>query len=341
MRTISAFSSVFFLALSLPGLRAQAPALDPTIVEALRGADLATDDLLAKDPSKLPADAQRYHEHLLFLASPERDGRLPGTAGMEAASRYMEEHWKKAGLLPAFADASGAARSSWRQAFPLGKSQEIGAQSLALDGANLALAPGKDADFVFLGLGGGAKLEKAPLVFVGYGIEKGPEEYTSFAAEDDLRGKVALVLRWEPMSEEGKSRWASGRQAWSGRIGLQARVRELEKRGVAGVLVVNTPGAADPRNAELPEPGKGGRKAVEFPVAQLSTAAAERLVADGAPQARGRRSRDRSARHGDARRRDHREADHRGERRCAAPRPRRARRRDRGDRRASGPPRHG
>ncbi|MBL8881235.1 MAG: hypothetical protein JNG88_19185, partial [Phycisphaerales bacterium] len=230
-----------------------------------------TDDLLAKDPSKLPADAQLYHEHLLFLASPERDGRLPGTAGMESASRYMEEHWKKAGLLPAFADTSGKERSSWRQAFPLGKSQEIGAQSLALDGANLPLAAGKDADFVFLGLGGGAKLEKAPLVFVGYGIEKGPEEYTSFAAEDDLQGKVALVLRWEPMNEEGKSRWATGRQPWSGRIGLQARVRELAKRGVAGVLIVNTPGAADPRNAELPEPGTGGRKAVDFPVAQLST----------------------------------------------------------------------
>ncbi|MBK9384295.1 MAG: M28 family peptidase [Planctomycetes bacterium] len=129
-----------------------------------------------------------------------------------------------------------------------------------------------------------APSSKAPLVFVGYGIEKGPDDYTSFAADDDLRGKVALVLRWEPMSEEGKSRWATGRQPWSGRIGLQARVRELAKRGVAGVLIANTPGAADPRNAELPEPGTGGRRAVDFPVAQLSTAAAERLVAAALPQ---------------------------------------------------------
>jgi hypothetical protein len=286
------------VSLGAPPLRAQSPAPDGAtvatpdgaaaaapdraLVEALRGADLETDDLLAKEPAKLPADAQRFHEHLLFLASEERGGRLPGTPGMEAASRYMEEHWKKAGLLPAFADAQGASRSSWRQPFPLGKSRTIGAQSLALDGASLELRAGADADYVFSGLGAGGALAQAPLVFVGYGFEKGPEEYASFGPDDDLQGKVALVLRWEPMDEQGKSRWASGRAAWSGRIGLQARVRELAKRGVAGVLFVNPPGVADPRNTELPAAGSG-RRAVDFPVAQLSTAAGERLLAAALP----------------------------------------------------------
>ena len=48
-----------------------------------------------------------FNEHLTILASPWMEGRLPGTIGMERAKDYMEHHFRKAGLLPAFQPSDG------------------------------------------------------------------------------------------------------------------------------------------------------------------------------------------------------------------------------------------
>jgi hypothetical protein len=44
------------------------------------------------------AEVDIYNDHVVTLASPWMEGRLPGTRGMELAKEYMEFYFKKTGL---------------------------------------------------------------------------------------------------------------------------------------------------------------------------------------------------------------------------------------------------
>ena len=77
------------------------------------------------------------------------------------------------------------------------------------------------------------------------GIHEGKDDYHGFPEGTDLSGKVAVCLRFEPMDENGKSRWA--RRRWSSKAGFNGKLKAIAGRGAAAVLIVNTPGADDPR----------------------------------------------------------------------------------------------
>ena len=85
----------------------------------------------------------------------------------------------------------------------------------------------------------------------------GPEGFTSFSEGHSLEGKIALVFRFEPMNEKGKSLWSEG-EGWSGRAGFAGKIGAVAKRKPAAIIVVNTPGADDPRIDSLTTAG-GGR----------------------------------------------------------------------------------
>jgi hypothetical protein len=217
---------------------------------------------------------QEFNEHLTVLASPWMEGRLPGTRGMERAMQYMEDQFARAGLEPGFQPSDGGPKN-YRQPFPLGSSREVKLESITLrcGDEEAALAAGTDFKFSSLGRDGNASGE---IAFVGYGIEDGPDGYTSFAEGHSLEGKIALVLRFEPMDANGKSRWSGG-DGWSGRAGFQGKLSAVARRKPAAILVVNTPGADDPRISSLGT-GGGGRAIADVPVFMVSTEAGERLV---------------------------------------------------------------
>ena len=79
---------------------------------------------------------------------------------------------------------------------------------------------------------------KAPLVFVGYAIERGKDGYRGFDEGLDLTGKIAVALRFEPMNENGKSLWSKRR--WSGRNSLLSKVKAVADRNAAGMIIINT-----------------------------------------------------------------------------------------------------
>jgi len=153
-------------------------------------------------------DVQIYNDHLTILASPWMEGRLPGTRGMELAKEYMEFQFRASGLVPAVkldpSMGAGGESASFRQPFNLGSTNEVTAASLTL--GTSSFEHGKGKDFTVTGLGVGGELD-APLVFVGYGIEDGRDRFTSFEEGTDLTGKVAVLLRFEPMDGEGNSLW--------------------------------------------------------------------------------------------------------------------------------------
>jgi len=239
----------------------------------------ATTDSVAARPqihktiAAADSDVQAFNEHLTILASPWMEGRLPGTKGMERAMDYMEDQLRKAGLEPAFSPSEGAART-YRQPFSLGGKREIAEESIVVKAATTeqAFEAGKDFKLTGLGRNGSAEGE---IAFVGYGIEDGPDGYSSFADGHSLEGKIALLLRFEPMDDKGNSLWANG-DGWSGRAGFQGKINAVAKRKPAAIVVVNTPGANDPRITSLTS--GGSRAMADTPVFMMSTEAGEQLV---------------------------------------------------------------
>jgi hypothetical protein len=197
--------------------------------------------------NEVSEDIRVFNEHMTVLASPWMQGRLPGTQGMEYAKDYTEYWFKEGGLSPAIVDPD-TGEPSFRQQFRLGSSSTFEGQRLALvtDDGTTAFALG--SDFEFTGLGGSGDVE-GQLVFIGYSIDDGPEGYQSFNDDTDLEGKVALMLRFEPMNDEGNSRWRERR--WSNKATFAHKFGAIKKRNPAAVILVNPPGANDPRTGSL------------------------------------------------------------------------------------------
>lgn len=217
-------------------------------------------------------DVRIYHQHVNFLANPWLEGRLPGTRGMEIARDYVQDHFEAAGLQAPFIDEAG--QPSFRQKFELSGQTTLAGQSLG--GADMGLKA--DSDFTAMSLGGSANLT-APVTFVGYSIRRGMSGYSSYDEEaDDLTGKIALMLRFEPMDAEGNTKWST-RSAWSARASFSRKVRDAANQGAAGIVIVNTPWANDPRSEEL-SPFRSGGNVADVPVMMVSGEVGERLVRD-------------------------------------------------------------
>jgi hypothetical protein len=223
------------------------------------------------------ADVHQYNEHLVILSSPFMEGRLPGTAGMERAKQYMEYHFNEMGLQQPFEHADGA---SFRQAFPLSSRTDLVDQGLEAVAGGAAESFMLGSDYEMTGMGGSAGVE-GEAVFVGYSINDGPDGFTTFVEGDDLRGKIAVMLRFEPMDAQGQSLWTdTGR--WSGRASFSSKLRAITELEPAGVIIVNPPGADDPRVAMLVSDASQIRDA--FPIFMMTPEAGDRLVQMGQEQ---------------------------------------------------------
>lgn len=220
-----------------------------------------------------------YNDHIVILASPFMEGRLPGTQGMERAKDYMEYYFRQSGLEPPFATTETAAdgteiitpRNSYRQPFELAGQAKLISQAIHVNGS--PLVAGEDFNVSAMGASGSVT---APVVFVGYAIDNGENGYSSFEGDESLEGKIALMLRFEPMDAEGKSLW--GGTPWTSKAGFANKLRTMRERGAAGVIIVNTPGAADSRTEELPRVGRGGSQMLEVPMAMMMPGAAQKIL---------------------------------------------------------------
>ncbi len=242
-----------------------APSAPAAIGETIRAAD---------------PEVQTFNEHITILASPWMEGRLPGTRGFERASQYMEEHFAAAGLKPPVDDGSG--KMSFRQPFELGGSVEITGAKLGITGGDGTKQFAEGDEFTLTGLGTAKPLAALPLVFVGYGIDDGPDGYATFAEKDDLAGRVAVVYRFEPMDKDGKSKWAQ--RGWSGRSSFASKLTNVAKRKPEAIIVVNPPAVADPRAKTLM---RDGQKLVDLPVYMMSAEASDRLFKGADAEGRG------------------------------------------------------
>ena len=214
-------------------------------------------------------DVKLYNEHLTTLASPYMMGRVPGSIGMDRAREYCAFTFEQLGIEPGFPVDDGTPYATYYDTFDLRGTTRVVAETIAMQGLH-GLEAGEDFLFTGLGSDGGATGE---LVFVGYGIDNGPDGFDSFAGVDDLEGRIAVVLRFEPVDENGEALWGDG--AWSGRASFNNKLRGLSERGAAGAIIINTPGTFDTRS--IGRFLRGGSDA-EFPVFMMTPEAGTSLV---------------------------------------------------------------
>ncbi len=240
-------------------------------------------------------EREAFETHVRTLANPFFEGRCPGTIGGDLAAEYLQFYFERLGLQPLFEQTvetpGGAAAArptlSHLQPFELGRGQiKADSQQLTLftKDSHTPLLQGED--FEALGVSGNGAAG-GPVVFVGYSVAEGPEDYTSYPEETDLTGKIALILRFEPMDAEGKSLWAGGNSDWSNHAGLTRKLSAAIERGAAGILLVSPPHAADSRAQNLQQPNdtRVGR-AYDIPILMITAEVAERLIGAGDPQKR-------------------------------------------------------
>jgi Zn-dependent M28 family amino/carboxypeptidase len=190
-------------------------------------------------PARLSADVK-------VLADSKLAGRAPGGPGEAATLAYIVAQFKAAGLKPA-GDKGG-----WTQAVPLVRF------TVAPEKTHFVLTAGRDPrelaetkDVMIWSQRpvSRVQIEKAPLVFVGYGVTA-PERHWDDFKGVDLKGKIAVILINDPDFE------ALPGEPVAGKFGGKAatyygrwiyKYEEAARQGALGALIIHeTAGAAYP-----------------------------------------------------------------------------------------------
>jgi Tol biopolymer transport system component len=187
------------------------------------------------------------------------EGRGLGTAGLSRAADYIEKQLRAAKLEPAFG-------KSYRQQFPV--------KTGVVRGANNHIDGVADSDWTPLGFSSSGSFS-APVAFVGYGIDAAPLNYREMEGID-LKGKVALMLRYEPQERDEKSPFDGKKPSrWSGTRYKATKARDL---GAVAVIFVTGP-LQDEGNDKLPAlTNDGPESPLGIPIIQMKTSAAAKWL---------------------------------------------------------------
>ncbi|MCH6552129.1 MAG: hypothetical protein IH804_08975, partial [Planctomycetes bacterium] len=145
-------------------------------------------------------DATVWYQHVQTLANPFFEGRAPQTHGQVLTAEYIEFYFEHYGLDPAFGSGGYAQPFTYNRRGAARIIVEVA--EMSVDGDELT----DGEDFVVLGNSGDGELT-APVTFVGYAIEAGPDGYESFSEDTDLTGRAAMVLRYTPADDLGEPVW--------------------------------------------------------------------------------------------------------------------------------------
>lgn len=240
-------------------------ALLPPLLAALLGAvpALAAD---RTDPARLSAITRE-------LASDAYGGRAPGGPGEGLTVAYLEKAFRDLGLEPA------GEGGSYTQAVPMVRTQLAPDGRYAVSGpkGEAVLASGRDISVISLLPVDRISIEKAPMVFVGYGVTAPERGWDDFKGVD-LKGKVAVFLINDPDFEAVAGDSAAGK--FGGRAATYYarwtyKFEEAVRRGAVAALIVHqTEGAGYGWSTVLASAGEG------YDVARKSPSA-ERLPLQG------------------------------------------------------------
>ncbi|MBS0363243.1 MAG: M28 family peptidase [Proteobacteria bacterium] len=195
-----------------------------------------------------PISPQRLSADVKALADSRLAGRAPGGPGEAGTLAYIEAQFRAAGLQPA-GDPKGPG-GGWTQAVPLIRFQvdpPTTKFALTAAGRTAALKQTQEVMIWTQRPVSRVQVEKAPLVFVGYGVTAPERKWDDFKGVD-LKGKIAVVLINDPDFE------AKPGEPVAGKFGGQAatyygrwiyKFEEAARHGAIGCIIVHeTAGAA-------------------------------------------------------------------------------------------------
>ncbi len=242
----------------------------------------------------LGTEASQWYQHVMTLSNPFFEGRAPGLHGHDMATEYVEWYMTEAGLKPGFpnlnadgsvlggGDATSADWVSYRQPFELpGSGPKVISSEVTIGGKTLVA----NDDYSVLGNSGSGSVT-APVVFAGYAIDEGQDGYTSFGpgSDADLKGKIALIFRYEPLDAEGKSQWDTRR--FSAHASAAAKFESISNRGAAGIIMVLPPDCARGAKGLASTATSRFGERVDIPTIQLDEADADAFLKGADSQGR-------------------------------------------------------
>ena len=189
-----------------------------------------------------PLSADRIATTVQTLSSDFFEGRAPGTRGEERSVGYLIGQFEALGLQPGGKDGSWVQTASLLHT-KLGEPKTLGVN------VGTSLQPWQRGKEVYLSTNrpeDRAVIDRAPLVFVGYGVSA-PERHWDDYKGIDLKGKVAVFLVNDPDFEATKGEPVFGRfggktMTYYGR--WTYKYEEAARRGAIGALIVHDkPGA--------------------------------------------------------------------------------------------------
>src|SRR3984893_3596880 len=173
------------------------------------------------------ADSTRYLHTIEELTTPTMEGRGAGTKGLARAGHLLEQRYKSLGL-----EAAGA--HGYFQPFSVITGAKLaGKNSLQQQVGDAKKDLKVNEDFVPFSFSSSGEVS-APVVFVGYGAsaaELGYDDYTGI----DVKGKIVLVLRYEPAGFVTKS----GNQGMTQHATMITKAINARNHGAKAVVVVN------------------------------------------------------------------------------------------------------
>ena len=205
---------------------------------------------------------ERLRTAVEWLAAPEREGRGPGTKGIDLAADWVANQLADIGLDTVVGSGTAAdpsrtaGRPSVRSPFQrFGMTLDAKLGPAAANTAEVVGPPGQDGvprtiplelgkDFTPLAAGGSGRFD-LPLVFVGYGITAPAEHYDDYAPlsaggagqQGGGKGAAAVVLRQEPQKDDPHSVF-DGNQA-SQYAALARKVANASEHEAGGVVFCN------------------------------------------------------------------------------------------------------
>jgi hypothetical protein len=230
---------------------------------------------IAQVLADMGAESIEWYQHVQTLSNPWFEGRAPGSAGIEHAANYLEFWMRKYGLEPGFAPTSGnstaAPANPWRQPFDLpGRERRVNGGVVSFDGNTMETAAARP-----MRNSGGGQME-GPIVFVGYGIEAGKDGYSNFAPDERFNASIVMVMRGEPLTDEGKSAW--GGERFTSASSLAAKLDAIKRRGANGIIITDPPGYAGKKLDLTTMSAESLGGALGIPVFYVDTTAADTIV---------------------------------------------------------------
>lgn len=174
--------------------------------------------------------ADELIRHVQYLADDDLEGRESGHKGAVLAAKYVALEFEKYGLTPA------GTNESWFQDFQVDVGLEIGPGNhlvSRIDGAEKRHE--LHSDFLPYGVRKSGPVSGS-LVFAGYGIRAPDLGYDDYR-DIEIRGKLVLLLRYEPQKDDPKSPF-DGKENTS-HATLTSKLALAAELGAAAVLLVD------------------------------------------------------------------------------------------------------